>query len=61
MVDEYSFENLARGFSLNFFNIVVNDKVRLNIRKSKVEDNPDTLFAKVAPKVKVLQSFSLSG
>lgn len=36
MVDEYSFDNLSRGFSLNFFNILVNNLVRLNIRKSIV-------------------------
>lgn len=53
MVDEYSFDNLARGFSLNFFNILVNDLVRLNIRKSKTQDNSDEPLSKVAPKIKV--------
>jgi hypothetical protein len=53
MVKEYSFNNLARGFSLNFFNIVINDQVRLNIRKSVTSNNPSSKFSKIAPKVKV--------
>lgn len=53
-MQEYSFDNLNRGFSLNFFNILANNQIRMTIRKSNMKDNPDDLFSKIAPNVKTL-------
>ncbi|CAD8080526.1 unnamed protein product [Paramecium sonneborni] len=53
-LQEYAFDNLIRTSSLNTFNIVVNDVIRVTIRRSLVVNNTMEQFSTFAPETMLL-------
>ncbi|CAD8081957.1 unnamed protein product [Paramecium sonneborni] len=53
-LQEYAFDNLIRTSSLNTFNIVVNDIIRVTIRRSLVVNNTMEQFSTFAPETMLL-------
>ena len=53
--DDYMFDNLRYGSSISYFNLVVNNMCRINIRKSRSGPNPDDSLMILQDTIKLME------